>query len=214
LTYLDIQEGDYVSSLSGARAYNHYQVMGKAAYKDAARVPPWPPLRLRPSRKVYSFPFRLGLRPVRTFEEPLVPPQNEYVGENLLLRAGYPKTHFQADQTTLQNVSEIGFLSSGAAEHLEVGNAETFVPRVIPDKAKAKVPEIFSIRELIVHALLHTHLSKTDYLDRLLRNASIIGINASRMEIQGEKAFPEGHVDMLIKGSNADRRRAKGRHSG
>ncbi len=31
-----------------------------------------------------------------------------YVAENLLLRGGYLKTHFQADTITLYNVSEMG----------------------------------------------------------------------------------------------------------
>jgi len=198
-TYLDIQQGDYVSFLYGARVYNLYQVTDKAAFKDAEHLPPWPPVKFRPSGKVYNFPFRLELRQVRTFEEPLVRPQFEYVAENLLLRGGYRKTHFQADQTTLQNVSEIGFPSSGGVEHLEMGDAETFIPQITSDKEKAKVPEIFPIRELIVQTLLRTHLSKTDNLDSFLRAAGISGVDADRMEVLGEKAFPEGHVDVLIK---------------
>lgn len=52
-----------------------------------------------------------------------------YVAENLLLRGGYLKTHFQADTITLYNVSERGTPFTGESEHLEL-NAETFEPKI------------------------------------------------------------------------------------
>lgn len=100
-TFLEIQEGDYVSFLYGAKAYNLYIVRRKEAIKDAETMPPWEPITFRQSGRTYYFPFRLYLNTVRRFEESLVRAEFAYVAENLLLRGGYRKTHFQADQTTL-----------------------------------------------------------------------------------------------------------------
>ena len=195
-TYLDIAEDDYVSFLYGARAYNLYQVVVKAAYTDAANLPPWPPVKFR---KEYYFPFRLELRQVRALEEPLVRAEFAYVAENLLLRGGYRKTHFQADQTTLQNVSEMGVPSSGPSEPLEVEGAETFIPHLVLNAKDANLPYVFPVRELIIQTLLRRRLSSAANLDKFLRTAGIRGFDGSNMEVLGEKAFPEGHVDILIK---------------
>jgi len=62
-TFMDVQEGDFVSFLYGVRAYNLYRVERKLAYKDAEALPPWPPLVLQPSGRIYNFPFRLELNP-------------------------------------------------------------------------------------------------------------------------------------------------------
>ena len=104
-TFLDIEIGDHVSFLYGARAFNLYEVTRKVAYDEAASLPPWPPVKFR---RLYYFPFRLELKQLRELREPLVRTEFAYVAENLLLRGGYRKTHFQADQTTLQNVSQMG----------------------------------------------------------------------------------------------------------
>jgi len=104
-TFSEIRDGDFISFLYGARAYNLYTVEKKEAVKNAQNLPPWAPITFRISRRTYYFPFRLTLTPIRKLEESLVRPEFAYVAENLLLRGGYRKTHFQADQTTLQNVS-------------------------------------------------------------------------------------------------------------
>ena len=104
-TFMEIQEDDYVSFLYGARVFNLYKVIEKKAIKNADVIPPWPSVTFRMSGKTYYFPFRLHLNPLREFIEPMVRPEFAYVAENLLLRGGYRKTHFQADQTTLQSVS-------------------------------------------------------------------------------------------------------------
>jgi hypothetical protein len=39
-TYLEIDEGDFVSFLHGARAWNLYQVRSKVALRNAAHLPP------------------------------------------------------------------------------------------------------------------------------------------------------------------------------
>ena len=198
-TYLDIQEGDYVSFLYSARSYNLYQVTGKAAYKDADRLSPWPPVKFRPSGRVYHFPFRLELEQVRSFDEPLVRAEFAYVAENLLLRGGYRKTHFQADQTTLQNVSQMGVPCAGSPEPLDMTEAETFTPQLVRGREGARPPYVFPVRELIVQTMLRSYLSDTSNLETFLSIAKIRGLDASKLEVLGEKAFPEGHVDILIK---------------
>jgi len=108
---VEVQEGDFISFLYGARAHNLYQVIRREAIREFATLPPWPPVTFRESGRTYHFPFRHWLETIREFDEPLVRSEFAYVAENLLLRAGYRKTHFQADQTTLQNVSQMGNLS-------------------------------------------------------------------------------------------------------
>ncbi|MEX0800937.1 MAG: hypothetical protein WD379_06970 [Dehalococcoidia bacterium] len=198
-TFLDIQEGDFVSFLYGARAYNLYQVSRRAAYKNSQGLPPWPPLILKPSGRTYHFPFRLELTPVRALEEPLVRAEFAYVAENLLLRGGYRKTHFQADQTTLQHVSEMGVPSSPQPEPLNLGNAETFTPGLVRHRKDAQPPATFALRELIIQTLLRRHLSAAGTLNQFLTGAGIHRLDTTKLEALGEKAFPEGHVDILIK---------------
>ena len=198
-TYLDIQHGDFVSFLYGARVHNLYRVTAKVAYKDADRLPPWPPVKFQPSGKVYHFPFRLELEQVRSLDEPLVRAEFAYVGENLLLRGGYRKTHFQADQTTLQNVSQMGVPSASPPEPLHMARAQTFTPQLVRHRKDASPPYVFPLRELIVQTMLRAYLSSTVNLDKFLTDGGIRAVKASQMEVLGEKAFPEGHVDILIK---------------
>ncbi len=128
-TFFDIEVGDYISFLYGARAWNLYKVVEKAAYKNAEELPPWPPITFR-SGRTYSFPFRLFLRQEREFSEPMVRQEFSYVAENLLLRGGYRKTHFQADTITFYNVSEMGTSYSGKPSYPEF-DGETFEPKIV-----------------------------------------------------------------------------------
>ncbi len=117
-TFCEIENADFVSFLYGARAHNLYRVDKREALKNSELLPPWKPLTFKESGRTYSFPFRLHLHPFRVFTEPLVRAEFSYVAENLLLRGGYRKTHFQADQTTLQSVSEMGTRAAGSPEAL------------------------------------------------------------------------------------------------
>jgi len=88
-TFLDIDEGDFISFLYGARVYNLYRVLRKEAFKNADKLLPWPPVTFKMSGKTYYFPFRLSLKQERVLNEPMVRPEFAYVAENLLLRGGY-----------------------------------------------------------------------------------------------------------------------------
>src|SRR6266481_9578974 len=141
-TFCEIAEGDLVSFLYGARAHNLYRVTKREAIRDAQRLGPWPPLRFRETGRTYYFPFRLGLEPVRAFSESLVRAEFAYVAENLLLRGGYSKTHFQADQTTLQSVSQLGELVETRPTAPALGEYATFEPRFTRAKGLLNAPEI------------------------------------------------------------------------
>ena len=194
-TFLDIEIGDYISFLYGGRVRNLYQVVRKVAYRNAERLPPWPPITFQ-SGRTYSFPFRLFLQQKREFEESMVRPEFSYVAENLLLRGGYRKTHFHADTITFYKVSEMGTPSHGQPEPLEL-DAEPFIPRIVFDRRNQHIPEKFYFRELILQSLVRKKIRKT-----VLQNAmEIFGIEGSsgEMEVLGEKALPEGYVDIFIK---------------
>ena len=149
-TFCEIEEEDFVSFLYGARAHNLYRVAKREAISDAELLPPWKPLTFKESGRTYSFPFRLHLQPIRVFIEPLVRTEFSYVAENLLLRGGYRKTHFQADQTTLQSVSEMGTRAAGSVVAIPLGEYSTFTPRFTRSPKLVKTPETYRFKERIL----------------------------------------------------------------
>jgi len=198
-TFVEIQEGDFISFLYGARVFNLYEVAKKEAIKDAETIPPWPPVTFRMSGKTYYFPFRLYLEPLREFCEPMVRPEFAYVAENLLLRGGYRKTHFQADQTTLQSVSQMGTLHNKPIENLDVDGYRTFNPMLTWNRDLISPPEVFHFQEFILQALIRQYLSQDANLQGMFDSFGLNNFRAKDFEILGEKALPEGHIDILIK---------------
>lgn len=195
-TFLDISEGDYISFLYGARVKNLYKVERKLAFKNASNLGPWPPVTFRMSGNTYYFPFRLFLRQEREFDEPMVRPEFSYVAENLLLRGGYRKTHFQADRKTLSAVSEIGSVSANNHENWEI-ETDIFEPKIVFQRKLQKIPERFFFQEVILQSLIRKKLRET-ILKKVLLNFSI-NIATEEFEVLGEKALPEGYVDIFIK---------------
>lgn len=198
-TFLEIQEGDFISFLYAARAHNLYEVVGREALENADRLPPWPPVTFRESGRTYYFPFRLWLKPVREFNEPLVRPEFAYIAENLLLRGGYRKTHFQADQTTLQNVSQMGSLWSAPIEPLQIGAYTTFTPLFTRHQRDKDIPSVFPFQEVILQAAIRQHLSDRDNLAHFLKIVGLDFLHPDDLEVLSEKATSEGHVDILVK---------------
>jgi hypothetical protein len=196
---MEIQEADFVSFLYGARVFNLYKVIRKEAMKKADRLPPWPSVTFRMSGKTYYFPFRLYLNPLREFVEPMVRPEFAYVAENLLLRGGYRKTHFQADQTTLQSVSQMGEIHNEPTESLRINNYEVFDPMLTWNRSFATPPEVFYFQELILQSLVRQYLSLNTNLQTLFHSCGLNNLQAKDFEVLGEKALPEGHIDILIK---------------
>jgi len=198
-TFCEIHEGDYVSFLYGARAHNLYRVAKRESLSDAENLPPWKTLVFRESGKTYSFPFRLQLHPIRMFVEPIVRTEFFYVAENLLLRGGYRKTHFQADQTTLQSVSEMGKLTNGSAETLSLPKYRTFNLRFTKAVELLKIPETLRFRETILQSAIRRHLMLEGNLRALLSGVNLSAELAGGLEILGEKALTQGHIDLLLK---------------
>jgi hypothetical protein len=198
-TYTEIQEGDFISFLYGARVFNLYKVEKKEAIKNADKIGPWPPVTFKMSGKTYYFPFRVYLKPLREFIEPMVRPEFAYVAENLLLRGGYRKTHFQGDQTTLQSVSQMGVLYNKSIDSLTINNYETFTPMLTWNRSLTSPPEIFYFQEIILQSLVRQWLSKNTNLQILFDSCGLNNLQAKDFEVLGEKALPEGHIDVLIK---------------
>lgn len=198
-TFCEIQAGDFVSFLYGARVFNLYRVANREAISNAENIGPWEPLKLRETSKPYSFPFRLHLEPARRFSESLIRPEFAYVGENLLLRGGYRKTHFQADQTTLQSVSEMGSRASGAATPLHLPDYTTFALRFTRNRELLNTPEICRFTEPILQTAIRRYLTDVGNLRVFLERLDLGTDLANALEILGEKALPQGHIDLLIK---------------
>ena len=199
-TFYEINEGDFISFLYAAKVHNLYKVERKAAFKNAEKLPPWKPVTFSISKRTYYFPFRLFLKPIRILEESLVRPEFAYIAENLLIRGGYRKTHFQADQTTLQNVSQMGrlFSENGSVEKLQI-DEETFIPKFTTSKKIVEPPYVFPFREIILQSLIRQYLNNSKKLEGFLNEISINDIETSKLEVLSEKAIPQGHIDLLIK---------------
>ncbi len=197
--YSDVSEGDYVSLLYGAKAYDLYRVEEKFAILRAENVGPWPKITFQESGRSYYFPFRFKLHTIRTFGESLVRAEFAYVAENLLLRGGYRKTHFQADQTTLQNASQMGELYDGVQERFDSGK-DLFEPTFTKRKATASPPQSFQFNELILQSVLKSYLSRYNNLSEFVIGSGV-SFDPSTLEVLGEKALPEGHLDILVKES-------------
>ncbi len=193
--FLDIEVGDYVSFLYGANIFNLYKVIGKFAYKGAEDLPPWPPIRFRESGKIYYFPFRLKLYKIRDLKESLIRPEFAFVAQNLLLRGGYRKTHFQSDSTSLSIVSQMGTFSP--KEPLVDGfEGETFIPRITFDKAEVQHPQIHLFNEKILQSLI-----KKKIVDIMKEILGRLGSNndPEDYEFLSEKALTRGFVDIFAK---------------
>lgn len=152
--FIDIREGDFISFLYGAKAYNLYKVTKKTALENAETLPPWTNITFKTSGKTYYFPFRLELELIREFTESIVRYEFAYIAENLLLRGGYAKTHFQADQTTLQNISTMGKKFEGRTKRLESGNVKEFNVKFSFDKNEVSIPQIYKIEELFLQSII------------------------------------------------------------
>jgi len=199
-TFCEITQGDLISFLYGAKAYNLYRVKTKEAIREAQVLPPpWELLKSRKPGKTYFFPYRLGLEQIRSFDESLVRAEFAYVAENLLLRGGYKKTHFQADQTTLQSVSQIGALTQGRGPSLETGSYTTFDLRFTRNRELRNQPEVMPFTETILQSAIRRHLASENSLEDLLAKLRFNEVPASELEILGEKALPQGHIDILLK---------------
>ena len=197
-TFCEVAEGDFVSFLYGAKAHNLYRVARRDALCGAEKLPPWSPLTFRESGKVYAFPFRLHLELIREFTESLVRAEFAYVAENLLLRGGYRKTHFQADQTTLQSASEMGNRSGATIDPLDLPEHKSFILKFTRNAKLACAPEICRFKEPILQAAIRRHLSSTEKLQGLL-DCLNMDARAEALEILGEKALPQGFIDLLLK---------------
>ena len=199
-TFCEIAEGDFVSFLYGARAHNLYKVQKRQALCDAEHLPPqWQPVQSQKSDRVYHFPFRLHLQQIRIFDEPLVRPEFTYIAENLLQRGGYGKTHFQADQTTLQSVSGMGTVAKDLPATLELPKHTEFTVRFSRTTSLTKPPEIVRFKEPILQSAIRRHLMSEGNLQVLLNHVDLKEIQADALEILGEKGLPEGHIDLLLK---------------
>jgi hypothetical protein len=57
-TFEEVEVGDFISFLYGAKAHNLYKVKEKVALLDADKAPPWKPITFSLSKRTYFFPFQ------------------------------------------------------------------------------------------------------------------------------------------------------------
>ena len=199
--FIDIKEGDFLSFIYGARAYNLYRVKKKIAIENAETLPPWTNITFKEPGKTYYFPFRFELILVREFNEPIVRLEFAYIAENLLLRGGYAKTHFQADQTTLQNVSSMGKKFDGKLNILNYENASEFIPKLTFDKIHVKTPYVYKFEELFLQSIIKHHLSIKLNIAKFLEDINFKEAVDLNLEVLSERALTQGLIDVLLKES-------------
>jgi len=122
-----------------------------------------------------------------------------YVAENLLLRGGYRKTHFQADQTTLQNVSSMGKMTNRISEKINYPAINEFTPLIAINKEKVKIPHVYKFSEIFLQSIIKHNLSIKENLIKLLASIDFTDLKDVQFEVLSEKALPQGHVDLLLK---------------
>jgi len=199
--FVDIKEEDFVSFVYGARAYNLYKVAKKIAIENAENLPPWTNITFKESGKTYYFPFRFELNLIREFSEPIVRYEFAYIAENLLLRGGYAKTHFQGDQTTLQNVSSMGKKFEGNVERIKYANITQFNPKLTFDKNQVKIPYIYKLEEIFLQSIIKHKLYNKSDLIKFLKDTRFDEVLNLNFEVLSEKALMQGLVDILLKES-------------
>ena len=122
-----------------------------------------------------------------------------YVGENLLLRGGYRKTHFQADQTTLQSVSEMGVRFDGIVSPLSLPAHDRFILRFTRKQEFLNKPETCRFKEPILQSAIRRHLTQVGNLRVFLALLDLQIAHPEGLEGLGEMAIPLGHIDLLLK---------------
>jgi hypothetical protein len=109
------------------------------------------------------------------------------------------KSHFQADQTTLFNVSHMGEISGTKPEVLQTPQYATFTPYFVEKRKDAKPPKVDQLREEFIHSILRLHLSRPAILKSFLEELGVSEFVESKWEVLGERALERGYVDLLIK---------------
>lgn len=65
------------------------------------------------------------------------------------------------------------------------------------NRERVNIPEIFPFHEVILQAIIKQFLH--NHLENILKLLNISELDPKRLEVLGEKALPEGHVDILVK---------------
>ena len=144
-------------------------------------------------------PVQTSPEHIRKVHESLVRAEFSYVGENLLLRGGYRKTHFQADQTTLQSVSEMGTRFDGIVNPLSMPDHDTFTLRFTRTPKFLKKPETCRFKEPILQLAIRRHLAEAGNLRMFLALLGVQIDHPEGLEVLGEMAISLGHIDLLLK---------------
>ncbi|MEM2487223.1 MAG: hypothetical protein QXR44_01340 [Thermoproteota archaeon] len=111
------------------------------------------------------------------------------------MRGGYRKTHFQADTVTFYNVSNMGIRFEGVNEILYL-QGTIFQPKITFRRERVNL-ETFYFHELILQSLVKNKI-KNEKLNNILEYFDV-NIPSDYFEVLGEKALPEGFVDIFIK---------------
>ncbi len=93
----------------------------------------------------------------------------------------------------------MGTIYSKPVEHLIINDYDTFTPMLTWNRSLASPPETFYFQEVILQSMIRQWLSDHTNLQFMLNSMDLPHLQAQDFEVLGEKALPEGHIDILIK---------------
>lgn len=93
----------------------------------------------------------------------------------------------------------MGIIYTKPIEPLLIDKYETFTPLITCNKSVATPPEVFYFHEFILQSLVRCWLSEDGNLQTLFSLCGLNSLQAEDFEVLGEKALPEGQIDLLIK---------------
>lgn len=113
-------------------------------------------------------------------------------------RGGYKKTHFQADETTLNYVSKIGKTKNKIYDQKWI--KQSIIPKITFNKNNIDPPYVCLFDELILQVLIKEYIGNNsgNVFNKIL-NYFNINENYYDFEVLSEKAISSGYIDLLIK---------------
>jgi hypothetical protein len=93
----------------------------------------------------------------------------------------------------------MGILYNNSIEILTTDKYETFIPMLTWNRSLVSPPVVFYFQEFILQSIIRQWLSLNSNLKIFFDSCGLNNIQAKDFEVLGEKALPEGHVDIIIK---------------
>lgn len=99
----------------------------------------------------------------------------------------------------LQSVSQMGALFGASLQQLSLPPHKTFIPSFTRNPKHVRHPEVSRFQETILQSAIRQYLRDEKNLGAFLKNLNLAGATADSLEVLGEKALPQGYIDLFLK---------------